>query len=1333
MSGRVSSMSILLYFEAYFPCLRDDAIRIRNSVEKYVTFARKHGSQFQYKRALQLHLPTSPFYTVLEGTIPHPSHTYLRMAEFAETEEKERINREIGERRTRLGAKIDQVTLEVKREVFQNTELDTLYRELINWTNDDETRRKYEEKLLQRTYDHLLVLPQGKKHGTKEEVHKLSQDMVIIKHPFILAWMIVLEWENVESLSELDTNILHEFIEFFPEHGLSKVLKGFFDSDISPFPKSEDANNRKGQELGIDSDEVIPEVSASDRLLLMAEGLEQCQASILAHRIMGEIYLSLEEHQTTVTVTRKAVSFIAAAQNQAGVNLQDTLDAVHIVLATALISYQSPRHHPEAKHIFESILDRKQTSSNCLLGIGLILEEDHDYSLAVDFLSKAMQRDSNNLKIQSELYWCQAHSGELESGLFGLEDALGLLRAKKKHNQELKSEILYRIGYCQWKLNPSFEARKDRTKTFASLIESIKANMNYAPAYTLLGIYYADYKKDTKRARRCFHKAFEVSPGELEAAERLARDFADQGDWDIVETVAQRVVNSGWAKPAPGSKRKGRSWPYAALGVVEINRQQYSKSIVHFQSALRIAPDEYESWVGLGESYHHSGRYIAATKAFDQSESLEPNLSPPKRAQVWYAKYMLANVKRELGEFDDAIKRYVEILNLKPDEFGVLIALIQTFTENAWKCLESGLFGAAASNANKAILSGISVAESHPNVFNLWKTIGDAFSVFTFVKGKVSQAPVFEFKSLLEKSVDASVFEPVSDVDSFGLGFASSLCSPDHGDSLSRNQPIYAALLAYKHAVTVTSEDIRAQAVAWYNLGWAEYRAYACEEQLGSSSVPQKSRSFLRASMKCFKRAIELEVGNADFWNALGVVTTYLNPKVAQHSFIRSLNLNERSAQVWTNLATLYLLHNDYNLASEAFTRAQSTDPDFAFAWVGLGFLALLYGDVNEARSLFTHTFELGNAALSLPKKQFSASVFDHLISSSDTTTDVQQLIQPLFALRQLHCLVPSELPYEHMSALFSERVADFEDATNLLDFVSSSLEQKYEESESIAELFKFAQSKVDSARTQLAGLDYTAASDNAEIGISLLDEDGAAIDLDEFKKIRLSAHMTAGLAQYYLKDMDKAIEMFRDALQESESAPEVVCLLAQVLWAKGGDEERSVARDQLFDCVQQHPDHVGAIMLLGVIALLDADDDAIEAVECDLQEQRTSSSISTRDRMAVTTLLAAIAQVRARQSSDSSVSGENAWINEANHSIMLAPSQPQGWATLATATSEAYPAKMALETALRNIPPHGSLNAEDLSKMYAISGKREDVVRAIIVAPWIADGWEELASSISR
>lgn len=118
------------------------------------------------------------------------------------------------------------------------------------------------------------------------------------------------------------------------------------------------------------------------------------------------------------------------------------------------------------------------------------------------------------------------------------------------------------------------------------------------------------------------------------------------------------------------------------------------------------------------------------------------------------------------------------------------------------------------------------------------------------------------------------------------------------------------AILAQKRALATSASDYHAKAVAWYNLGWAEYRAYIDEPERPKGRPKESSKKgspkFLKACIQCFKRAIELEAGNAEFWNALGIVTTEMNPKVSQHAFIRSLYLNERNARVWTNLGTLY-------------------------------------------------------------------------------------------------------------------------------------------------------------------------------------------------------------------------------------------------------------------------------------------------------------------------------------------------------------------------------------------------------------------------------------------
>lgn len=1301
----------------------EDKNRCQDVLDKYTVFAKKHGSRSQYKQALQLQLPTCSLYDFLEGRVPHPSHTYLRIIEISESEEKEYINREIGERRTRLGAKIDQVTKEVKREAFERTGLDKLYKEIIDWSNDDAIRRTYEEKLLTRAYDLLQVLPPSKKQEKRKQVVRFAQDMVIIKHPFELAWKIVLEWKDADDLSEWDVGTLRQFVELFPEDGLSKVLKGFFECDICSFPK---------EQVSDDSDEDADEnnrITEEDRLLLMTEGLAQSPGSILSHRIMGLLYLSLEEFQTAVDVCRKAGKLIQQLIFDTGLKLQNTVDAVNISLANALISYQSPRNHPEAKDLFEEILKRKPSSTPSLLGVGIILEEDENYSDAVDFLDRAIQRDPENVKIRGELSWCQALNGNMDLGLHGLEKTLDQIREAEKRNRELEAETLYRIGYCQWELDPSPASRKDRSGAYSSFLSSIQCNMNFAPAYTKLGIFYADYKKDKKRARRCFHKAFELSPSEIEAGERLSRAFADQGEWDLVEAIAQRVVDSGKAKPATGSKRKGHSWPYAALGVVQINKQQYPKSIVSFQAALRISPMDYQSWIGLGESYHNSGRYVAATKAFEHAMTLESDLTESDRSQIWFTRYMLANVKRELGEFDESIKGFEEVLSMKPDEFGVSIALLQTLTESAWRNVEAGMFNDAAVRARNAIQTAALVAKSGVHGFNLWKAVGDACSILSWIKDKASSMPLPDIESVLGSQVDEAAFEALADVDGLGTDLLSLLNVEDDSPSAYANACIYAAILAHKRAVSVSSHEVHAQAVAWYNLGWSEYRAYKCLHLETASNPKKRTRKFLKGAMRCFKRAIELEAGNSEFWNALGVVTTSLSPKVAQHSFVRSLHLNDISAQVWTNLGTLYLLQNDVQLANEAFTRAQSTDPDFSHAWLGQGMLALLVGNSHEAHGLVTHAFEIANSASLLPKRRYALSAFDHLLSEATAQNDILQLIQPLFALHQLHCQDPSDLVYERLSALFAERVGDHSEADATMQRVCAGVEAEYEVSESISALSRYAQAKADLARTQLALDNYEDAAESAETALSLSSEEEPGFDPEIRRVLRLSAHLVGGLAYYYLNSMDQSIDMFRDALKESESAPEVVCLLAQVLWAKGETEERGVACEQLLDCVTRNPDNVGAATAFGAISILDSDQDAIEAAEADLQAMRTRDDLDIYDHAKVAKLLAGFSALGL---TDSDVSEETRRIGEASRSVMLSPSQPQGWLELSAASSELYPAEMALQTALRNAPPRGKLEATDLCRSYAQTGRRSDALQATMMAPWKADGWDVLNSSIS-
>ena len=1288
----------------------DDRSKCQTVIDKYTSDAKKFGSRAQLKHSLEVLLPGSPVYDYLEGRIPQPAYTYTKLANIVEAEEKEKVNTEIGQRRTRLGARLDHVTAEVKREVLEDSPLEKLYSNIINWTQDDELRRQYEEKLLQHAGETLAALPMPRKIAKREEVMKMAQGLVILKHPFLLAWSIVLEWRDVEEIDDIDVGLLREFVDLFPDEGLSKVLRGYLESEITPFLQA--AAARKYDRNDPDENSTM---TAEDRLILMTEGVEDAPKSILAHRLMGQYYLFLDEYESASSTARAGLKRIEIESNLAGLNLVHTHDAVNTTLATALIYYQAPRHHAEARSIFVEILLRKPANTSALIGTGMIYEEEEDYEKALDSLNRALKR-SQDPKIKAEAAWCKALNGDNKTALRELEACLPEMEDRDLKTKSLCSQTLYRIGMCLWSLDTSRAARKDRNGAYARFLASLQADMNFASAYTSLGIYYADYAKDKIRARKCFQKAFELSASEVEAAHRLAKSFALAGEWDLVEVVAQRVVESGKTRPAPGSKKKAVSWPHAALGIVQLNNQTYAKSIVSFQWALRTSPRDRHCWLGLGESYHNSGRYIAASKTFEHAQQLE---GVSESDSSWFCDYMLANVKRELGEYDDAIASYHNVLKIRPSEFGVSIALLQALVENAWRNVELGLFGRAADCAREAIGIAQQISRIRDEAFNLWKAVGDACSIFSAVQEYEVLLPRKQLRSLLEGGVHVAVFDVLAEIDGI-FGDSLQLLSDSNDEGIdSTSWSMTAAILAQKRAVHATTNNLHARAVAWYNLGWTEYRAYAHGSKLVRDGSRMQPLGHVKAAVQCFKRAIELEAGNGEFWNSLGIVSSELSPKVAQHAFVRSLYLNDKNARVWTNLGTFYLIQDDTLLAQEAFTRAQSADPDYAQPWLGQGLLAAKSVDHNNALHLFTHAFEIADSSNALIKQQYATAIFDHVVSGREIT-NTSDLLHALLALHQIRSQLPRDLASQHLSSLFAERVGDFDDAVPTLESVCSRLETEYETSESALALTRFAQSRADLARVQLAKQDFVLAAENAEVALDLSADEGSANKC--FKRIRLSAHMTAGLAYYYQGMMDQSIDMFKDALSETRGNPNTICLLAQVLWAKGGDIERGVAREQLLYCIEQHPEHVGATMLLGCIAILDDDINTLEIVTADLEGLRTSDRLSIRERDKIEHLLATIATVHPT-SDDQAVSE----ISQINTAIMLAPSQSYGWSQLARFAHESFPAEIAVLTAVKAAPPRGSLEAQDLCRAYAGTGRLDDAQRAIMIAPFMQDGWEAM------
>lgn len=1320
----------------------DDKHRAQAAINSVTDFAKKHGTRTQYHAALQTQLPTSPIYSYLEGRLPHPFLTYVRLAEITELEEDERIKKLIAERRTRLGARLAQVTVETKREIYTSSSLEHIYQCVIDWCTDDEVRREYEEKLFQRAYDTLVVLPPDEKATKLDQVRKLVDGMVIIRHPYRLAWELWLEWKDVEDLEELDVDVVHQYIALFPDRGLAKVLRGFMATEISPWPQGTPPGSDEDEEGGT---AVHTSLNPEDRLVLMTEGVDIAKDSYLAFRLMADYYLHLAEYESAVEIARKALASLTGIRTRSGLLLQGNLDAVNSTLAASLVHYQAPRHHPEAKVMFESILQRKKTFGPALIGIGLILEEEGEYEQAMSFLQRALTQDPTNFRIGAEAAWCKALMGDYKSGLEELQSYSQGMEVRDSRSRTLKGQTMYRIGMCQWDLDKSKAARKDRKGAYASFLACIKTDPSCAPAYTALGTFYEDYARDRKRARQCFQKAFELSPAEVLAAERMARSFAGTGDWEIVEAIAQRVVGSGHAKPTPGSKKRGVSWPFSALGVVQMGRLDYQQAIVSFLAALRIKPDDYHSYIGLGESYHNSGRYQSALRAFRFAQNPPADVTFTETVDGWFTEYMLANVHRELGDFGEAVAGYTSVLKLRPREFGVSIALLQTLTERAWRAVESGFFGQAIESATEAIEVAAGIVEYEPEAFNLWKSVGDCCAIYASVQVRADAFPVETVKKLLHGAADSATYAVLGSLDQPDLSTFAALAAEsttaDTTTSIWVRLPLVAAVLAHKRAVAACMHDIHAQAVAWYNLGWSTYRAHVYLEAGGASSVASQPELFLQLCTRSFKRAIELEAGNSDFWNSLGVVTSGRNPRISQHALVRSLHLEERSPKVWTNLGALCMLQGNMDLAHQTFARAQSTDPDYAPAWVGEGTLAMLAQKVKEAHLHFTHAYEIGTADATIVKEMFVSLAFDLLLTSSRNATEDAALVQPLMAAAQLHAqeAITELAAFQHVLALLRERAGDQVDAVRKLTDLAEVAEADYEKSESTVAFQHFLSAKADLARNLLANGDEKGAIEAAQMVLDLTTDAGAQASSPRVQQMRLSAHLTVGIATFFENSFDDALAAFRAALTESDNNPDAVCLLAQILWARGSPQERAVAREQLFQTIEKHSGHVESVLLLGIMGIIDHDNDVCDAVRDELEILRTSDGLNEAQRRDLEFVLEAVASASSQDLDTIHIDSGNrdmapvAKVSEAQNGIMLGPAQPQGWSQLAELVpTQPIPGHMAIAMAMSSVPPMGDVGAEELAEVLAKSSTAAMAQRSIAVAPWGAQGWEALRAAVS-
>ncbi|KAH0589327.1 hypothetical protein H2248_005088 [Termitomyces sp. 'cryptogamus'] len=1180
-----------------------DAVKCAESWQKLLDVRHEKGTRLQVIEVMSLLLPQSPVYVALSGLPPpdltNPTLTTTLVAQTAihhslphieelvrlvETEEENTINKEIEKRRTRLGApSLEILKNEVVRELWDRSRLPPLYEEILNHPNtSDDLRRSTDAKMLRHTQRHLYAIPDTKdfcqeKSKVLAQVDELIKGAIILRIPDELAWTMYLESADCETIAEYDHELVKQFIEIFPSSPVSSLLKGYF---LYMNISYSDAENN-GEDVS------IPKSHEEDPFDTILNAFAAVPNSSVANRVLSELYVTELDYENAVKVAESGLQLLNIQERSTGRKLPRVRIGYKVILATSLVHLFPPKHHARALRIIDDVLSQSADNVHCLMGRAFILEKAGKWDEAATLFARVdelLPDDlSTGIRAREENAWCCCQIDNADEGLPILKNIVPILQDMDNSGEDA-ARCLWRIGQCYWRTYDD-----QREEGYRYFILSLKSNPSYAPAFTSLGIYYAEYASplDPNRASKCFQKAFELDPREAEAARRLAEGFAEDREWDLVEVVARRTIEGegGMDAGVRGTNAfvtetvrylPTNAWAWKALGAVELHRRNYPPAIEAFQIALRAEPEDALSWLRLGESYSKAGRHVAAIKALERAQELDPD--------DWVCSYLIGDVKHKMGNYHDAIHTFESILATRPTDAGILVSLGQAYLDLGRSELSEGFQGRAEHSFSTCILVGLKTIEASAGFRSVvWKTIGDA------IFGLSARSTYTDEETVRNALKSVVALLPIEN--DHLSGFIVPAVVPEDA-ALTGIKALEVALAAYSYRISLDqSESTTAGGSALFDLG------IALHTWVTKSGLPNAKGKVL----SLLSQALREDPENSLYWLGLGDAYFLSNAKSAQHAYIKAIEFDLKNVAAWTSLGLLYLHYNDTELANEALYRAQTLDPDYAVAWIGQALVATRNGHNVEAAALLEHAIGLtpnvpeGDLEYSFRSFRRYRSLGHHADWSGET------LIPAFFTLERYCGRRPDDATGLHLYALVCESLGQFETAANQLMRTIAILEAAYEVSEEPIVERQFTIANSNLARIRLALRDFEGATQSFESALGLLSED----DKPETKVLRVQAHFGCGIASFLQGDLEVALANFEAALESARDDKtlrgQVTVLLAQTMWATQNDEFKESSKVQLLECIGSDPENLTAINTLAGMGALTDDESLVDAALSEL------------------------------------------------------------------------------------------------------------------------------------
>ena len=555
----------------------------------------------------------------------------------------------------------------------------------------------------------------------------------------------------------------------------------------------------------------------------------------------------------------------------------------------------------QALNLYKSLVMKYPSHKAPQLGLARIYISIGKIVEAQACLEKVLLAFPNDVEVEFELGWIAFHQQKFEEAMAVFKTVTESFPTAISH---------YRLARVYWELGGDY--KNEKSFCHANLIQAIKLDPSYSPSFTFLGDFYRIQENDLIRATKCYSKAIAINFKDQDAIRSLSSIWISQGketeSIQLLKQFVEVVPRSGWA--------------WKQLGILSLDKEP-SASISYFQSALRILPSDATTWLCLGEAYSKEGKYVAALKALERSNDMDPSCKS--------ASYIKGHVHFVLGNYVESLEAYNSVLestdNLKA-QVPILYGISESRIEYAKELFEMGAYGLCLDQLEDIVISAQKLSSSSSSLF---KISADALILMYKLVPKLIRS---NFGSLCHNFIETLTKE-------FNLDFKGS----------NSNDTTLLVLECASALYQICVQSTPQEQVGWlyYDLGLSYYYRFLAS---GDDEI-------LSFAIKYNKTALSFLPDSWIIWNSLGVYCKQVDQGLAQHSFIKATESDTTKALPWTNLGFFYLVNHDLELAMSCFEKAQFVDLDFTFGWLGSALTSEITGS-EKTFELFEHSFDIG-------------------------------------------------------------------------------------------------------------------------------------------------------------------------------------------------------------------------------------------------------------------------------------------------------------------------------------------------------------------------------------